>query len=256
MLVEVPAACPLRFEDVHWAFSGLELVDFDTGEVLSALMPSNDESMLAHYGGGSLRSRVWRTMTPAALPERAMRRRIEPARKLAESKDGAERVAELARAAAAVTQALRHAEVHSRVELIRVQREPFEGRGERVEAFAEGTRFAKERLWHVEVTFDGPVPGPLVIGDGRFLGLGVMAPAQRNEGVHAFAVEDGLAPTPQPNEIARALRRAVMARVQDELGAHTGLPAFFTGHELDGSPAQTQRHPHLTFVFDPHSRDC
>ena len=61
---------------------------------------------------------------------------------------------------------------------IRVQREPFEANGHRVEAFAVGTRFPKERLWHIEITFRDAVTGPLVIGDGRFLGLGVMAPTQ------------------------------------------------------------------------------
>jgi CRISPR-associated protein Csb2 len=115
---------------------------------------------------------------------------------VAEAKDGAERAAEQARAAAAVTQALRHAEVRAHAEVIRLQREPFEARGERVEAFAPGTRFPKERLWHVEITFNAPIAGPLVIGDGRFLGLGVMAPLPRGQPVHAFVVEGGLAATP------------------------------------------------------------
>lgn len=73
-------------------------------------------------------------------------------------------------------QALRHAEVRIRPEVIRVQREPFESNGESAETFAEGTRFSKHRLWHVEVKFDEGFSGPLVIGDGRFLGLGIMAP--------------------------------------------------------------------------------
>ena len=60
--------------------------------------------------------------------------------------------------------------------MIRVQREPFEANGERAETFAEGKRFSKHRLWHVEIEFHEGIPGPLVIGDGRFLGLGIMAP--------------------------------------------------------------------------------
>lgn len=255
VMVEVPAGCPLRADDVHWAFSGLELVDQETGEVLDLILtPSADETMLAHYGTTDrIGSRVWRTVTPAALPDAARRRRIEPSRVVAEAKDGAERAGEQARAAAAVTQALRHAEVRAHVEAVHVQREPFEGKGERVEAFAPGTRFAKERLWHVEITFNAPITGPLVIGDGRFLGLGVMAPVQRSQGVHAFVVEGGLAATPQATEVTRALRRAVMARMQEVLGRSAILPTFFTGHERDGSPAQTERCPHLTFVFDPAS---
>jgi CRISPR-associated protein Csb2 len=253
VLIEVPAGCPLRADDVHWAFSGLDVSDPETGEILDLILtPSADETMLAHYGAAvRVGSRVWRTVTAAALPEPAKRRRIDPARVAVEAKDGAERAAEQARAAAAVTQALRHVEVRTQVEAVRVQREPFEAGGERVEAFAPGTRFAKERLWHVEITFNSPIAGPLVIGDGRFLGLGVMAPVQRPEGVHAFVVEGGLAETPQPSEVARALRRAVMARVQDVLGARSTLPTFFSGHERDGSPARTERRPHLTFVFDP-----
>lgn len=255
VLVEVPAGCPLRVDDVHWAFSGLELSDPETGEVLDFILtPSGEESMLAHYGAPDrVRSPVWRTVTPAALPEPARRRRIDPTRVAAEAKDGVERAAEQARAAAAVAQALRHAEVRTRVGVIRVQREPFDAKGERVEAFAPGTRFAKERLWHVEITFNAPIPGPLVIGDGRFLGLGVMAPVQWSQGVHTFVVEGGLAATPQPTEVARALRRAVMARVQEVLGWRATVPTFFSGHERDGSPARTEHGPHLTFVFDPAS---
>jgi CRISPR-associated protein Csb2 len=252
VLVEVPAGCPLRADDVHWAFSGLGLGDLETGEVLDLILtPSRDNSMLAHYGATEhARFRVWRTVSAAAFPDSARRRRIEPTRVVAEAKGGSERATEQARAAAAVVQALRHAEVRSRPEVIRVQREPFEAKGERVEAFAPGTRFAKERLWHVEITFGTPIGGPLVIGDGRFLGLGVMAPVQRVQGVHAFVVEGGLAATPEATAVARALRRAVMARVQDVLGSRTSLSSFFTGHERDGSAARTED-PHLAFAFDP-----
>jgi CRISPR-associated protein Csb2 len=175
VLVEVPATCPLREDDVHWAFSGLDIVDGETGEIQAVLTRSDDEEFPRHYGladdGGH---RVWQTVTPAALPEHARRRRIHPARMRA--KAGLELAKEQARAAAAVSQALRHAGVRTGVEAIRVQREPFEAHGARVETFAGGTRFAKERLWHVEIAFQAPVSGPLVIGDGRFLGLGVMAP--------------------------------------------------------------------------------
>jgi CRISPR-associated protein Csb2 len=252
VLVEVPGSCPLRADDVHWAFSGLDITDPKTGEVLDLILtPSGDEHMLAHYGvTNQIRSRVWRTVTPAALPESARRRRIDPARVAAEAKDGLERAGEQGRAAAAVAQALRHIEVRDQVEAVRVQREPFEAKGDRVEAFARGTRFAKERLWHLEITFNAPIAGPLAIGDGRFLGLGVMAPLERTQGIQTFVVEHGLAATADPIEVARALRRAVMARVQNVLGARAVMPRFFTGHDSDGSPARTN-HSHLTFLFDP-----
>ena len=179
VLVEVPPGCTLRAEDVHWAFSGLELVAPEIGARQPLILtPSADESICLHYGVGDRIFRVWRTVTPVALPELARRRRIDPGRVAEEAKGGTERGAEQARATGAVVQALRFAETRTRADVIRVQREPFEAKGDRVEAFAPGTRFAKERLWHVEITFTQPIKGPLVIGDGRFLGLGVMAPVQ------------------------------------------------------------------------------
>lgn len=181
VLVEVPATCSLPAGDVHWAFSGIDLADRDTGEWLAVLTRAGDEGFLRHYGvGDDAAHGTWRTVTPAALPEHARRRRIDPARKSEEAKGGDERAAELKKAAEAVAQALRHAGVRTGVGAIRVQREPFDANGARVEAFAAGTRFAKERLWHVEITLEAPISGPLVLGDGRFLGLGVLAPSGGN----------------------------------------------------------------------------
>src|SRR5690606_5866499 len=112
-----------------------------------------------------------------------------------------------------------------------------------------GTRFAKERLWHVELELDRMSPGPIVIGDGRFLGLGLMAPIRSMAGTAVDgAGHRELAPDARSGVIAlqvrgqvrdesvilaRALRRAVMARVQEELG-RTPLGTFFTGHGKDG----------------------
>ncbi len=179
VLVEVPAGCPLRADDVYWAFSGPDLADPETGEVLDVTVtPTEDENMLSHFGIGGRASRLWRTVTPVVLPESAGRRRIDSAHVAAQAKNGAERAGEQVRAAGAVIQALHFAGIRAWPDLIRVQREPFEENGERVEAFAPGTRFAKERLWHVEVAFRDAIIGPLVIGDGRFLGLGVMVPVR------------------------------------------------------------------------------
>jgi CRISPR-associated protein Csb2 len=180
VLMEVPASCPLRRDDVEWAFSGLELpapgIAGPSGLVVTRTTDDDAVAMLHHYGIGKEGHTRWHTVTPAALPESAARRRIDPQRMLEEAKAGKERVEEGARAGGAVVQALRHAEVRLRPEVIRVQREPFESNGERAETFAEGTRFSKHRLWHVEVVFLEGIVGPLVIGDGRFLGLGIMAP--------------------------------------------------------------------------------
>lgn len=255
VLVAVPPDCSITTSDVAWAFSGLAL-DFDaeTGEVSddgAVLVSADDRKMLLHCGvEGAEPARLWRTVTPAALPERAARRRIDPRRIREEAKGGAERMREHEAADWAVRQALRHAGISVPVQAVRVQREPFEARGQRAEAFASGTRFAKERLWHVEIAFAQPVPGPLLIGDGRYLGLGLMAPVRHTDGVFAFAITHGLTDQAEPLNLARALRRAIMARVQEKLGNHDILPIFFTGHALDGAPAQSGRHEHLAFLFD------
>jgi CRISPR-associated protein Csb2 len=253
ILVEVPSSCPLRHDDVHWALSGLDIIDQETGEVYDGILtPGADETMQHHYGiGESTGSHIWRSQTPVALPDAAKRRRIEPTRKDSEAKDGHERIVEQSRAAAALVQALRQAGIRGNANAIRVQREPFDARGQRVESFAAGTRFCKERLWHVEIRFEAPIAGPMTVGDGRFLGLGVMAPVRELGEVHAFSIKSGLNDEAEPVEITGALRRAVMARVQQQLGARNLLPAFFTGHDIDGTPARREQHEHLTFTFDP-----
>src|SRR5581483_4314079 len=70
VLVEVPPTCPLRAGDVHWAFSGLDVFDAETGEIQAVLTRTDDNAFLRHYGL-EIGSRVWRTATPAALPEDA-----------------------------------------------------------------------------------------------------------------------------------------------------------------------------------------
>ncbi len=252
VLVAVPPDCPIATGDIAWAFSGPAVADPETGEVSdddAELVPAGDPTMLAHYGIEDA-ARLWRTVTPAALPERAARRRIDPRRICEEAKGGAERLREHAAAEWAVRQALRHADIDTPVQTIRVQREPFEGKGLRAEAFAKGTRFIKERLWHVEVGFSRPITGPLLIGDGRYLGLGQMAPVRRTDGIFAFAIMDGLTDQAEPLGLTRTLRRAVMARVQENMGPRATLPAFFTGHAADGAPSRSGRHEHLAFAFD------
>jgi CRISPR-associated protein Csb2 len=250
VLVTIPPDCPIAAGDIAWTVSGLAIgSDRETGEIIE-LVPAADRTMLDHYGvEEAAPTRLWRTVTPAALPERAARRRIDPHRMYEEAKGGGELARENAAAESAVRQALRHAGIETPAQAIRVQREPFEGKGRRAEAFARETRFAKERLWHAEVVFAQAMQGPLLIGDGRYLGLGLMAPVRRTEGIFAFAIMDGLTEQAEPLALARALRRAVMARVQQKIRPET-LPAFFTGHATDGTPLRSGGHEHLAFVFD------
>lgn len=254
VLIEIPGDCPLRSKDVHWAFSGLQITcpsnNGKSGELGINLVPARDQGMLFHYIPAEPGERVWRTVTPTALP--VARRRIEPTRMAVEAKNGRERAEEELKATGSVLQALRHAGVRSRVAQIKAQREPFDRNGARAESFASGTRFPKERLWHLEITFVEPVSGPLVIGDGRFLGLGVMAPLPKVQGVRAFEIKAGLSEGAQTIDLVRALRRAVLARAQGVLGPSKTLPPFFSGHDLDGTPARSEQHPHLAFAFGPH----
>jgi len=250
VLVTVLPDCPIPADDVAWAFSGLAIgSDNESGEIIE-LVRAGDRTMLHHYGvEDAAPARLWRTVTPVVLPDHAARRRIDPRRKLQEAKGGAERAQENAAAERAVRQALRHAGIESPAQAIRVQREPFEGKGRRAENFTKETRFVKERLWHAEVVFAQAIQGPLLIGDGRYLGLGLMAPVRRAEGIFAFAITDGLADQAEPLALTRALRRAVIARVQEKIGRET-LPAFFTGHAADGTPLRSGLHEHLAFVCD------
>jgi CRISPR-associated protein Csb2 len=260
VLVEIPPNCPLRADDLEWAFSGLEAIkaeaDADTGEVHDQLIlaSASDRSMLRHYGVGDEPSRVWRTVTPAALPQQAARRRIDPARRREEAKGGAERAREESRATLAVIQALRHAGVRARPLAVHVQREPFEAKGTRAEAFAPSTRFAKECLWHVDITFAETVPGPLVIGDGRYLGLGLMAPVKNAwRDVLVFPISaDADITVSDRLDLLHAVRRALMSRSREYSGQ---VARLFSGHENDGGRAASGRHEHIFLAADDSDQD-
>lgn len=244
LLVEVPPNCPLRADDVAWAFSGLEKVDLATGEILWNLVRTEEQGMLDHYGvGGNEQNafRVWRTITPAALP--VMRTGRGTA--------GAKRVAGEAKAARAVVQALRHAGVAVPVESIRVQREPFDRNGVRAGEFAMPERFAARGLHHVEIAFAQAVSGPLVIGNGRYLGLGLMAPqkdALHDVLVFSIAPETNIA-TADAASLLYAVRRALMALARDD-NDNGHVPRLFSGHEREGAPARSGGHDHVFLAAD------
>ena len=246
ILVEVPPNCPLAIADIRWGFSVEFAADNQTGEFISELVPAGDDSMLDHYGVDNP-ARVWRTVTPAALPHGATRWRMQPSRLHHSAKPiGApERIAEENRAAAAVVQALRHAGVGATITDMRVQREPFARHGARAEVFVPGTRFTKEGLWHVEITFAQSVGGPLIIGDGRYLGLGLLEPvshARSDVVVFQLAAAEPRVATGDRIAFLSAVRRALMSLSRRSDGS---VPRLFSGHEADGAPAQSGRHEHL-----------
>jgi CRISPR-associated protein Csb2 len=261
VLVEVPANCQLRADDVEWAMSGLQVIDSmidpETGEVRDqlALVSAVELDMLGHYGVDTISSpRLWRTVTPAALPQQAARRRIDPASRSGEEKGGRERTNEEKRAVFAATQALRHAAVSTRPLTMRVQREPFEAKGRRAEAFAPRTRFPKERLWHIEIAFAQPVRGPLIIGDGRYLGLGLLRPVKeprRDVMVFPLLANERVAVSDCPH-LLRAVRRALMALARTRDGA---VETLFSGHEPEGAKANSGRHRHVFLASADINRD-
>ena len=252
LLVEIPQAGPLPVEDVRWAFSALSCD-------ATVLLESPDRTMADRY---LAHARRWETITPAALP--AGRRRIDPGRRADDSKGAAERTAEERAAHTAVREAARHAGIVSRITRIDVQREPWQSKGARAESFAAGPRFTKDRLWHVRIELERDIAGPITLGDGRFLGLGVMMPVsaaaprrasttverastRRPPAIFVWSIQSGLEPDADPLQAAAHLRRAVMSRGQAAAGSRP-LAAKISGHRRDGSPVL--HHRHLYYVAD------
>lgn len=254
LLIELSPNCPLSLRELGAKLSSttLDTIDPTTGEVLQdgprlVEVDTEIDKMLSHYAIGADHAyRRWRSVTPLALP--AKRRRIDPDRQREEAKDGPERLAETTVAIAAVKAALRHAG-HARAEVVaaRPQKEPFAAKGSRAEYFDRPERFSKHQMWHLELTLRDPIVGPLLLGDGRYAGLGLMAPVREPPSILAFSL-DG--PAGDPAVLCRALRRAVMHRVADHLGKRSthDLDSFFTGHERDGRPRRPGDHQHLFFA--------
>ena len=238
----VPQSCPLTAGDLAWAFTQVAWWDVD-GVIQKELQRVNDSVMVQRF---ERCGRRWRSLTPLALPS-ARRRRIGQTVGI---KGASERVLEEARATAAVHQALRHAGISASVANVSIQREPFYERGHRAESFASGTRFTNDMLWHSEITFTEPVAGPLLLGDGRFLGLGLMYPSEPILGVIAFEITGGLYENATPLIVSTAARRAMMARVQNNLPYDERLPSYVSGHQNDGTPSGDGTHRHIAVAAD------
>ena len=229
--IGVPLSMPLV--DAEWMFSALAVDD-------ARLAGVQDTGMWERYTQASA---TWQTVTPAIL---SPRRRLEPTTR--ETKNAEERQREEQQARAAVLQALRQADLKGVPVQVDVQREPWEKRGKRAESFTEGSRFEKEKAWHVRVVFAHPVTGPVAIGDGRFAGLGLMAPPLRQpttkrvdgNDVIVLSIDAGLEESASSTGIADAFRRALMARTQEQLG-NKALPAWITGHLWNGDILRDER---------------
>ena len=244
VLINIPSNCPIPINDINWSLAGLDLdIDYKTDKELcksgSILLPAEDKRMLQHYGIGEKAnpSRLWRTVTPVALP-------CSTVRSSGRGKGARQRIAEENQAICATVQALRHCGVAAKVQLICVQREPFAVKGMRAEDFSHQPRFHASRMWHVELTLTEAIRGPLVIGDGRYFGLGLMAPVQqRSHGVLTYTLPSAVRiALNNRSEFLLAVRRALMSLARDSDG---NVNRLFSGHETDGSPARSGRHEHF-----------
>ncbi len=242
VMVEIPSDCPIRLDDLRWAFSSIEPFAPSTGEVWPGSLVSTEDSRMADRFMRP--SRVLQSITPVALPE-APRRHSHTSK----TKAGEARAEEHMRNSHALIQALRHAGIRQVPTNIRTQKEPFHTRGVSAVEFARGSRFSKNSLWHVEMQFAEPVNGPVVIGDGRFTGLGLFEPVlKRAQSAFVFNIE---VPRPLDQsarlELLRHLRRALMSISRDMSGQ---VGQIFSGHGTDGDAARSGTHQHVFLSSD------
>jgi CRISPR-associated protein Csb2 len=216
LLVDIPQTSPLRPEAINWALEGQELSLSANGpKVLIA--GSAEDAVTQRYLAQS--SRYWRSVTPIALFRRDKKSLI---------------------------QALRQAGLDAQLDKATLRREPLTKKGRYSTDYVHGTRFGPERTVHATLRFNMPIYGPVLIGDGRFLGLGLFEPFEPGaDDCWAFAFDKAL-PLSAHVEVARQFRRALMARVQAQLGGKE-LPPVISGHEPDGRPLRGGVHRHLFY---------
>jgi CRISPR-associated protein Csb2 len=254
VLVGVPAGFPLPSESlrralnnrvIHVALSPLHALDVRLVPVDSD--DTAEQAMLARYLGPA---RVWRSVSPVLLPGRVTRWRASETRPdEARVRADAQRRHE---EGILFKRALRHAGI-DKIAGFRLRREPFGPYQPRADANWRLPTSSNDaqRVWlsgrprlHAEVTFDEARGGPLLIGDGRFLGLGLFrAVTDEMPGrpqIARYHVDGG---TPQRVErtvfIADRLRRALMS------GGHP--PPELSGHDQDGPLRDDPAHAHAFF---------
>lgn len=241
IMLEIPPNCPIRADDLQWGVAGVQPYNPQTGESwLGNLVSSKDSKMADRFARAS---RKFQSITPLALSKTGRREKHQQGRSSVNDRTRQEQ-----RAVREVAQALRHAGIDAHPRTVRVQKEQFQRRGMRAEAFAEGSRFPKSALWHVEVEFSQAIPGPVVLGDGRYCGLGLMQPIACFPDAVAYNLSEN-SPIPMAHRglVIRHLRRALMSLARGEDG-RVGL--LFSGHERDGSPDRASGHAHVYLAAD------
>lgn len=242
--VEVQPECPLRADDLNWAFAGLHPFDAHGEERAEILVSTDDTRMADRYARAAV---LFRSITPLVLGS------FRPYSSGSDgSRTGQDRRQWERRMRSAVVRALRHAGVRTAPVDIRVQREPFRRRGERADSFAADSRFSRQSLWHAQIHFREPVYGPLMLGDGRFCGLGLMEPVARHGDVFAFRVDGRNLRVSDRPALVSALRRALMSLARDDRGR---VDRLFSGHDPDGGADRAGHHAHVFLAADASGSD-
>lgn len=242
IMLEIPVDCSIRKDDLKWAFAGIQGVEMETGEALPGVLVSTEDSRMADRFMS--RGQCFRSVTPLALPRPGGRRSRNPAKISSKMRADQEK-----HYSSALVQALRHVGVEVRPTKIVVQKEPFHRRGVRADRFAAGSRFPAQALWHAEVHFPEPITGPLILGNGRFLGLGLFEVISQDHDVIVFNLDRALPELVESDRtlITMHLRRALMSLARNESG---GVYPLFSGHEPGGAHAQSGRHQHVFLAVD------
>ena len=246
LAVRIPPYCELPAEELAWAFD--QVAWKSEGKDLEYRLDRTESSDVVRRF--EKRSTHWRSSTPLALPLRKNGKRSGPSegKQITTAKH---RTIEEQKAVRAVLDALRHADVHEKVDRIVVQRSATDRCEMNAQAFADHCRFERRTLWHVSFACHEGLEGPLVLGDGRYVGLGLMRPVLESPSILEFSITDGLNESTAPKPVAIAARRAMMARVQAQMRSDARLPTYVSGHRADGRPAGGNgRHEHIAVVAD------
>jgi CRISPR-associated protein Csb2 len=262
VLISTPAACPMAPEVLRRALQDAEVeVDLTepgtcglrvrlAGPAQGAGDPDTagrERSMLDRYVGAA---RVWRSVSPVVLPGAGIRATAASDPVDRARTDERRRVRE----ESLFHRAIREVGIDlAEVESIRLRREPFGARQPRADAAWRLPKNAEGRRWlagrprvHAEIVFTRARSGPLAIGDGRYLGLGLFhgvpdEPPGRPE-VARFRIPADRRPRVQQSvRIADVLRRALMSG-----GGHP--PLEFSGHDVGGPLRADPAHGHAFFL--------
>jgi CRISPR-associated protein Csb2 len=260
VLVSVPSNFPLPAESVRRALTGCEIsvdVRSSARRVRLVSMEADSESerrMRERYLGPA---RIWRSVSPVVLfghrPPSSRRTRGQATQPEADEVRMRADARRWQYEGLLFQNALGHAGLEN-VAAFRLRREPFGAHQPRADAAwrLPASRHDPHRVWlagrpklHAEIVFDEPRAGPILIGDGRFLGLGLFHAVRDEQPGRPEAARYRLGanrrlPIEKTVFIADVLRRALMA------GGYP--PQEFSGHDADGPLRADPAHAHAFFL--------